>query len=161
MMNKHEAAAFLGVSERTLWNSVRQGRLPHTYVRGKNGKELRFEKRDLEDFKRALHAPTVAPAVVSSPPPPSILSAPIETTLPALRDAIQTFTVAPARDRPLLVTELAAKHTLKLREAAILSGLSQKALREAIRSEKLKAAKLYGAWRIRPYDLHAFVASLW
>lgn len=50
----HAAAALLGVSERTIQRHARSGRLSSIYVRGRKGRELRFQKDEVLKFSTTV-----------------------------------------------------------------------------------------------------------
>jgi excisionase family DNA binding protein len=55
---------------------------------------------------------------------------------------------------------LSEKLTLSLMEAAQLSGLSRRILRQAIEEKKLKARIIGRGWRVKRADLDAYVTKL-
>ncbi len=55
---------------------------------------------------------------------------------------------------------VADKLTLSLMEAAQLSGLSRRILRQAIEEKKLKARIIGRGWRVKRADLDAYVVKL-
>lgn len=147
-MNKREAAALLGVSERTVNRLVESGRL--NVVHQKNAKgasEALFEEAEVRAFKEA---PSPSQGLVK-------------------RGERQSLAVREAGDlRELLASLLdrdgavrtAEKLTLTLREAAKLAGLSRGFLLEAIKAGSLKAAKRGRGWNVKRSDLEAYIDSL-
>jgi Helix-turn-helix domain len=62
-MTKKEAAALLGVTERTLARWTAQSKIGVRYERGKNGDVAVYDRGELERFKADLERPTHRPAV--------------------------------------------------------------------------------------------------
>ena len=147
-MTRTQAAQYLQVSPRTINNYIKRGELAVRYINGKYGQEAQFEKSDLDAFRKAKEVPTFKPSNNDNLP------------IPRGINTSQGVALASPRNRPLLITEIAAKPLLKLDEAALLTGLSKDFLRGKIREERLKAAKVSGAWRIRTADINEFVAEL-
>lgn len=82
-------------------------------------------------------------------------------TLERLAAALEALRHLATRDaRHVSVADLAHKLTLSLPEAAALSGLSRRQLREAMVVHRLEAMKTGRGWRIKRADLEAYVASL-
>jgi excisionase family DNA binding protein len=69
--------------------------------------------------------------------------------------------VAQASNAPhVSVTDMAHKLMLSLQEAAVLSGLSRRHLRQAMKEGELQARKIGQGWRIKRADLEAYVEKL-
>ncbi len=81
----------------------------------------------------------------------------IEALGQAIADALQA-THGAKNGKPVeTVSDLAAKLTLSLSDAARLSGLSADRLRAAIHGGELEARKVGRGWRIRPEELKVYV----
>jgi excisionase family DNA binding protein len=156
-MNKEQAAAFLGVSTRTLQRYTTQAKIGVTYRHGKTGAEADYDEEQLRLFKETLENTTYQPA----PRDPSQALAPIQTRgvtsngadrLAAALEALQPNV------RPPVPIE--SKLLIKLDEASALTGLSRATLRVAIDQKKLKARIMGRAWRIKRTDLDLFISKL-
>ncbi len=66
-LSKREVIQFLGRSKRTVETYIAEGRLPVSYVNGRNGKEAVFQRSDVERFKREMDTPMVRALAVSNP----------------------------------------------------------------------------------------------
>ena len=69
VMNKQQAAEFLGVSVRALERYVQQGRISVKYEKGKTRSTANFDSSELEAFKEELNQPTIKPAIESRQTP--------------------------------------------------------------------------------------------
>ena len=147
-MTRTEAAKYLGVSPRSINNYVKRGELSVKYINGKYGQEAQFKQSDLDAFRKAKEIPTFKP------------SNPDNLPIPRGKINNQSLALASPRNRPLLITEIAAKPLLKLDEVALLTGLSKNFLRNQIQEGKLRAAKVSGAWRLKATDIDQFIAKL-
>jgi len=96
---------------------------------------------------------SVEQALVPVAPAPGVLER-LAAALEALRPGVQA--AAPRVSIP----DAAHKLTLGLPEAAALSGLSRKHLRQAIKEGGLKSRKLGRGWRVKRADLEAYVRNL-
>jgi transposase len=65
VMNKKEAAEFLGKSTKTIQRLVSQNKLSVKYVDGHNGQIAIFDRAELERFKQDLETATVKGAIVT------------------------------------------------------------------------------------------------
>jgi excisionase family DNA binding protein len=165
MLTKKQVIERLGVSERSITNYVKSGRLRVKYVKGKFGQEARFSAREVDALAIDL---TVKPEVISVPletTPLAKTQKPLESSgngkdiLPAVATGIEALMV-PIRSRPLLLTEIAVKPLLKLEEASVLTGLSRERLRDSIREGDLKASVIGRSWRVKRKELDRFIESL-
>lgn len=161
-MNKREVLEFLDISPRTLTNYMQRGELSVRYEKGKNGKVAIFDPDEVQRLKDRLSVESHRPAVL---PPPSENENSLPTggaVVPAeyILKALQTLALASPRKRELLITEVAAKPVLKMKEASLLTGFSESHLREAIKKKLLHARKIDRSWRVRREDLETYVRSL-
>jgi excisionase family DNA binding protein len=163
-ISKKEALEILEVSPRTLGNYVEQGKLSVRYVKGKNGQEAVYDRREVDVLKAASSTPPHRPAVLPKAGETETLSATINNLpqiAPALFfEALKALSPAPVRKRELMVTEIAVKPILKIKEASTLTGLGERRLKDAIEKEALKAKKLDRSWRIKREDLDRYVKSI-
>jgi hypothetical protein len=163
-MNKKEVIDFLGISPRTLTNYVKRGEISVRYERGKNGQVAVFDPDEVKTLKERLSVEHHRPAVLPPQSPDRENSLPVQggTVVPAeyLLQALQTLALASPRKRELLITEVAVKPVLRLKEASLLSGFSEKHLRGAIKEGRLNGRKIDRSWRIERGDLETYVKSL-
>lgn len=166
-MNKTEAAAFLGVSVRSLENYTAQGLLLAGTVRGKTRPLVDYAPEDLQAFKNERDgAPENATASLAIAVP--------ERTLPQGTKAlakpddfitrgemsdwlIVAFSLDAKRTAPLV--SLDKKHSLHLDEAAELSGFPKDQIRRALVSGELFGKKIGRGWKVKPFDLEMWVTQ--
>jgi len=163
-ISKKEALEILEVSPRTLGNYVEQGKLSVRYVKGKNGQEAVYDRKEVETLKTTTPTLPQRPAVMPRTPEAQTLPATINN-LPAITpelffEALKALSPAPIRKRELMVTEIAVKPILKIKEASALTGLGERRLKDAIEKEELKAKKLDRSWRIKRDDLDRYVKAV-
>jgi excisionase family DNA binding protein len=176
--NKQDAAAYIGVSVRTLLRLVDQGKLAHLPKR-RPAEETLFDAGELDRYKREVEASAagIVSAVVTSDAP-GTRDAPEESRAIARRNGSMslspvTLDTDDARDTPEMRGRMLAafeamaspvrlvdKLTLSLTEASLLSGLARNHLREAIGEGKLKARIIGRGWRVKRDDLDAYVKKL-
>ncbi len=176
--NKQDAAAYIGVSVRTLLRLVDQGKLAHLPKR-RPAEETLFDDGELDRYKREVEAGVAG--IVSGfvmPDVPGTRDTPTESKEIARRNGSVslspvTLGTGDALDTPEMrgrmlqafeamasPVRLADKLTLSLSEAALLSGLSRGHLRDAIAAKKLKARIIGRGWRVKRADLDAYVTKL-
>lgn len=162
-MNKKEAAAYLNLSTRAVERAVTQGKLSVRYKKDKHGNIALFNPVEVRRYKAAIEVPAPRRAIVNPvrPMTPATPTAPDSQTNYVL-GSLTPLEVedVPAATSSLPTVPIADKLTLSLAEAASLSGLSQKYLRQSIRDNKLKAFKHDQDWRIKRVDLDGFVRGL-
>jgi hypothetical protein len=134
MLTKKEAALRAGISVRSLERYASQGRITVGYRQARKGKEAVFDAEELDRLKRDLAAPA---AVVSPPPRHDVAN---NGGPPALRPRPEGGELAALLiTRALEISILPQKMALTVAQAALVSGLSIKHLRAAIRAAKLSA----------------------
>src|SRR5881396_3563092 len=69
--SKSEAAAYLGVTERTLERYTKQGKLPAKYIRGKTKTTPVYEEADLDKLKMEFSGEVIASHQPEALPPDS------------------------------------------------------------------------------------------
>ena len=164
-MNKQDACAFLGVSERSLARYAAQGKIQVTYNKGTRGNVAVYDDADLERLKEELAAPQAIHLAT-------------EQAIPANYDSLATRPMASmaefierlqTRDETLITSLLHSQNNhvaiesklmLSLLEAAKLAGLSRNYLRDAIRDKTLKAQILGRGWKIKRADLQSYINKL-
>ncbi|MEO1432972.1 MAG: helix-turn-helix domain-containing protein [Cyanobacteria bacterium J06633_8] len=72
LINKKQAAEYLGVSVRAIERYTQQGRLSVCNEKGKTRPTTNFDQTELEAFKEELNQPTIKPAVESRQMPTEI-----------------------------------------------------------------------------------------
>ncbi len=172
-MNKKDASAALQVSIRLVEKYASEGRLGEVkYVRGKTGKQADFDpagveklKAELESVDRQLIAPNRRAAnldgALSEQTP--VLAAFMDLVRGAMSSQVESLASAAEALRSAADTpppRLSEKLTLSLMEAAQLSGLSRRILRQAIEEKKLRARIIGRGWRVKRDDLEAYVKKL-
>jgi excisionase family DNA binding protein len=173
---KKEAADFLNLSIRAVERAVSKGKLGVQYEKGKHGNVALFEQAELKRYKSelegALHVrrPTFESALNEHSDTPDSQSSTALASVPEVsRDIdgqlipnlikfVQHFS-NPIIIDPLHVSVM-DKLTLKLSEAAALSGLSQQFLLADIRQGKLNAEKRGRGWNIKRADLDGYTRKL-
>ncbi len=180
-MNKTEAAAYLGISTRSLERYVNgtPPRLTPARVKVKTGWALDFDPADLDSLKLELDSPPARAVVVDDdqaaddaatlaaitrPPRHALATRPISpdsTTLATLAMvAEQLAAVAAAQQAPARpVVEVKDKLTLSVVEAAALSGYPAGALRKALADGTLKGRKVGRGVRVARGDLERFCSG--
>jgi hypothetical protein len=147
-MNKKQVAEFLGVSTRIVEKYASEGRLGEiVYVRGKTGKQAEYNREAVENLKTILESPDTALTVAKTPDARLIVA--------SLVEAITSR--EESRSASVRVSE---KLLLNLKDCKLLTGLSEQNLRDAIKSEKLKAKIIGRGWKIKKQDLDEFVSNL-
>ncbi len=183
-MNKKEAAEVLGISTRALERYIGLSRISVSYVRGRTGKEARFDAAEVERFREELENRTTASGAVTDEAAPSPATAPpnasrlsglsgsqaLESSaargsMAALGEAIAALlqgqqTPGKRARETATVADLSHKLSLSVKEAARLSGLSEGHLRAAIGAGKLKARVIGKGYRISPDTLRAYVKKV-
>ena len=70
MLNKQQAAEFLGVNVRTLERYTQEGKIGGRYEKGKTRSVLMYDEEELRAFKAAQETKTYKPAVDTTPTNP-------------------------------------------------------------------------------------------
>ena len=187
-MNKKEAMEYLGKSERTLGNYVKDGRLPVRYVETKNGNAAFFEPSDLEKLKAELDgaasvARVVTPVATRVATTVANRAAPVakneDLPLATATLAIPESNIQVGQGGAELIAEilteslttslqnvadkdasiLASKLLLTIPEAMSYSGVKEKPIRDAIKAGALKSIRIGRSIQVRPEDLKRWVDS--
>jgi excisionase family DNA binding protein len=159
-MNKKDAAAFLGISERALEYHVKQKHIGVRYVKGKTGDVADFDQDELRRLKVEIDSRRAPRASVTRESPedePRSLAriSPLEApeVLQAIARALRASETQPRAD-------VGSKVMLTLADAAALTSLSEHYLREAVRAGKLKGKIIGRGYKIKRPDLDAFIKKL-
>nr|WP_230844452.1 helix-turn-helix domain-containing protein [Gloeobacter morelensis] len=163
-MNKEQAAAFLGVSLRTLERYTQQGKLGVTYERGSTGQMATYDPEELARFRATLSTSVTKSATVPPTAAPTASDnalAPLANPGEALASLVAILDgLGYRRERERPAAALGEKMLLTLGEAQALTGLSRDHLKRAIAEGELRAGKLGRAWRIKRSHLVSFVDGL-
>ncbi len=162
-MNKKEVAAFLGISTRLVEKYASEGRLGEiTYVRGKTGKQAEYNQEAIEKLKTALES-TDTSLATTTPDARLFVAQLVEAMasreqahVKAIRGLLSGNSKEP-RSASIRVSE---KILLNLTDCRLLTGLSQATLKDAIKSEKLKAKLIGRGWKVKRQDLDEFINNL-
>jgi predicted transcriptional regulator len=146
-MNKKQVAEFLGVSTRIVEKYASEGRLGEvTYVRGKTGKQAEYNREAVENLKTILESPDTA--IATKTPDARLIVASLVEAITS-REELRSASV-----------RVSEKLLLNLSDCKLLTGLSEQNLRDAIKSERLKAKIIGRGWKIKKQDLDDFVSNL-
>jgi excisionase family DNA binding protein len=150
-MRKEDAAAFIGVSVRTLQRLTHKGQIPFTQQPGPKGKETHYEQSDL-----AAYIERNRPAAIMRPAQPR-QDAPSDVTTALAR--VQSIQQSPAL-ASLAAFGASSKILLSLADARALTGLSKQFLTDAIKAGKLKGKVIGRGYKIKRTDLDLYVKKL-
>jgi hypothetical protein len=151
-MDKKQTSKELKISVRSLQRLVQNRVLTVTYKRGKSGKqEAVFDSEEIARYKTERDAPST-----------KLIKPPINDKTQVARNATLEFLEA-FRDsltNQKMVVPIADKVLLTVSDCRLLTGLSEKRIIEAIKSEKLKAQFIGKGWKIKRTNLNAWVDDL-
>ncbi len=157
LMNKQEAADYIGISTRLVGRYATQGRLSVTYIRGEHGgREAQYDDKEVKKLKEELKGPIHRPAVNQEPTNGQLV--PVGSTPPDLAAGFQRlFEAVEVHRSKLTVQDLAVKPLLTMKEAQVYTGLSHEILTSAVEAGKLKAEKIGYARRVKRSALDAYI----
>ncbi len=164
-MNKQEACAYLGVSERSLARYAAQGKIQVTYNKGTRGNVAVYDDADLEKLKGELAAPQAIRLASEQAIPANSAS----LAMRSMANMSEFIERLQSRDETLITSllhnqnshvSIESKLMLSLPEATKLAGLSRNHLREAIRDHTLKAQIIGRGWKIKRSDLESYIKKL-
>jgi excisionase family DNA binding protein len=161
IMNKKDAAAYLGISTRALERHVSLNHIGVTYHRGKTGDEAVFDENELEHFKLRLDQKKTPRPAISYDSGESITgnSAIVRASDTGL--SVLAAIMEAARSTPALPSvSIGEKIMLTLADASALTSLSVSHLREALRSGRLKGKIIGRGYRVKRDDLDAYIKRL-
>jgi excisionase family DNA binding protein len=185
LVDKEKAAEVLGISVRTLQRHMSARRIGFVMRPGRTGDEAMFDRDELARFKQAKKSAVkvIVPSVMPSDSPLSSAVRPddkggqqdesmmLASRAVDLREAtgmviqelfsrLEERAANLAKKKPTAM--LSEKLMLSMREAAVLSGLSEDKLREAVEEGKLTRFKGIGrgAGKLRREDLEKYIKSL-
>ncbi len=146
-MNKKETSELLGVSTRLVEKYASEGRLGEvTYVRGKTGKQADYDREAVEKLKQMLESPDTA--IATKTPDARLIVASLVEAITRREES---------RSENVRMTE---KLLLTVKDCRLLTGLSEQAIRDAIRDETLKARVIGRGFKVKRTDLDDFVDKL-
>jgi sulfur transfer complex TusBCD TusB component (DsrH family) len=151
-MNKQQAAKELKISVRSLQRLVQNGVLNIVYQRGNSGKqEAVFDVEQIVKYKLERDKPTT-----------KLVRLPNNDKTQLARNATLEF-LEVFRNSLIsqkMVVPIADKVLLTVKDCRLLTGLSEQAIRDAIRDETLKARVIGKGWKIKRGDLNQFIDNL-
>lgn len=160
-MNLTEAAEYISKPPRTLQRLTAEGVIP-SGKNPQNRREAFYDKADLDKFLD--QKPAVVQRVALMEPTQALTTAPPITSMNQLIEALTHAVQPPPRLAGAVAdVNIESKLSLSLREAAKLSGYSEKFLVSQIKANKLKAAapgERTRGYNIKRADLEAFVNKL-
>jgi predicted transcriptional regulator len=146
-MNKKETSELLGVSTRLVEKYASEGRLGEvTYIRGKTGKQADYDREAVEKLKQVLESPDTA--IATKTPDARVIVASLIEAMTSREES---------RGKSVRVSE---KLLLTVKDCQLLTGLSEQALRDAIRDETLKARVIGRGFKVKRTDLDEFISKL-
>jgi excisionase family DNA binding protein len=190
MLNKTEAAEYLGCTTRTLERHIKDKKIGVTYQQSKFGEVAMFDPQELEDFKagKATSRTTrIVPAtpyeqaefidesapddqgqIVPAPSRNELATKPPESLpfgLGALMAPVQAGFrgIAEAIENlgnKRTINELQIKYLVTLDEAQTITGLSREILQEAIKNGELPSKIMGKSYRIKQKDLERYIDEL-
>jgi excisionase family DNA binding protein len=170
-MNKEEAAAYLGISTRTLERYTQQGKLEVKYEGAKTRPIATYDRDDLDRLKAELGTPTIKPTVSDSDLTPTVpdtdrsdLSGIVGALVARIADPLERLISALDRrssQESKSQVPIADKLLLTMPEAQALTGLSREILKEAIDAGKLPTKIMGKAYRFKRKDVERYIDELW
>jgi hypothetical protein len=146
-MNKKETSEFLGVSTRLVEKYASEGRLGEvTYVRGKTGKQADYDPEVVKKLKQVLESPDTA--IATKAPDARLFAASLIEAI-TNREEVRSASV-----------RVSEKLLLSVKDCRFLTGLSEQAIRDAIRDETLKARIIGRGFKVKRTDLDEFISKL-
>ena len=185
MLDKKQAAEYLGVTTRTLERHAKEGKLSVRYEQSQFGEIAMFDPEELENFREAKQISRIKPTIEPDQPkqidrltnPQSQIVRSPQTELFKPQQPETTFSIT-ALIAPLgalfgnltraidnhgsrvSTTELRSKLLLTLNEAQVITGLSRDILQDAINKGELPSKMMGKAHRIKTQDLERYIADL-
>ncbi len=151
-MDINQVAECLGVSHKSVRRYVKAGKLKVVYIEGKGA----YDQSEVETLKVDKQTPVHRAIAV---PLDSGTQTALSQFVPP-EEGHQIIQFPQVFERYYNLQYLAAKLTLTIEEAAIMSGFSKAGLRGAVKSGTLKAIKQGGRWKVRSRDLEEYVQCL-
>jgi excisionase family DNA binding protein len=185
MLDKKQAAEYLGVTTRTLERHAKEGKLSVRYETSQFGEIAMFDPEELENFREGKQISRIKPTIepertepLDRPAnPQSQIARSPQAELFNPQQPETTFGIA-ALMAPLgalfgnltraidnhgsrvSTTELRSKLLLTLDEAQAITGLSRDLLIDAMKNGELPSKMMGKAYRIKTQDLERYIADL-
>lgn len=162
-MNKKQAAQHLGVSTRAIERYTAKGKLTPTYEKGRTGPAPIYDKSQLDELKKEMGtaSSTLHQSVKSEKPAKDKAGKKSKLIIhPNKNNGLAGLLAAIDRARTPSALDVSAKLLLSIREVQKLTGLSDKHLRNAIRSGKLKSKVIGRGFKVKRTDLDTYVRKL-
>lgn len=190
MLNKTEAAEYLGCTTRTIERHIQSGKLSVRYEPSLNGEVAMFDPEELENFRAGKATVRIKPVVESEQSPlmpkapqdpnsqgqitrrpdrselsqsqqPESVPLGIGTLIAPLGAWLSKLTNAiDNHGARVTTTELRSKLLLTLEEAQTITGLSRDILQEAIKNGKIPSKIMGKSYRIKQKDLERYIDEL-
>lgn len=177
-MTKQEAAAYLGISERSVENWRDKGHLTQTLVPGKTRPIAIYDDAEVETLKQYLESrkpenrKSNVQSQTSNPEPrTTVISNPESRIVPAPRISnpensnVRIYTFSEEQFESMMKKQsraevaISEKMLLTIPEAMTLSGVKEKPIRDAIKSGNLKSIRIGRSIQVRPTDLQKWIDS--
>jgi hypothetical protein len=168
-LNKKDAAAYLGVSERAIERYSAKGKLTVRYLQGRTRPVADFDEGELSALREEMQNPSeptrpaIMPAGDSSPGSQALM---VPNQEKALAGFVGMLLSQMSEQLPAVAarhsTSLSDKLMLSLPEAAEISGISVEQLRAAVKAKKLKTHPGIGGGygKVKRADLDLFIKKL-
>jgi excisionase family DNA binding protein len=186
MLDKKQAAEYLGVTTRSLERYTNEGRISVRYEQSPNGEIAMFDPEELKKFKADKQTSRIKPTIEPDRPqqidrfnnPQSQIARSTQTQPDSYNPSPEanfglTTLIAPLgalfnnltkaidnHGSRVTTTELRSKLLLTLDEAQIVTGLSRDILIDAIKNGELPSKIMGKAYRIKNQDLERYIANL-
>lgn len=185
MLDKKQAAEYLGVTTRTLERHTKEGKLSVRYEQSQFGEIAMFDPEELENFKEDKQITRIKPTIETDRP--ELTNRPINSQSQIARSP-QAELFNPQQPETTLgiaalmaplgalfgnltnainhhssrvtATEIRSKLLLTLDEAQIVTGLSRDLLLDAIKNGELPSKIMGKAYRIKTQDLERYIQEL-
>ncbi len=158
-MRKSDSAKFLDISEKTLERLAKNGEISSKLEKGKTRDVVVFDDEELKIFKEkresSKHRPAFSNSGDSSVSLIPTKAGNIDKQTQTL-ELLEIFRNSPAKK----VVPVADKILLTVQDCRLLTGLSEKTIRDSIRDETLKARVIGRGYKIKRSDLNDFIGEL-
>lgn len=155
MLDKKQAAEYLNITVKAVENLVQKKKLEPVIIKGRYGNEWRFTEEQLDTIKQEreqmtiIQMPRQTTALATTP----VTAETVERVIDALK------ALKPKREAQLISPS--EKLLLTVKEAALVSGISEATLRVAMKSGDLRWATIGRGSKIHRDELTRFVSELW
>jgi excisionase family DNA binding protein len=187
MLDKKQAAEYLGVTTRTLERHAKEGKLSVRYEQSQFGEVAMFDLEELENFREGKQTTRIKPTIepdrveqIDRPanPQSQIARSPqtqLELSNPQQPESTLGFgaLIAPLgalfnnltraidnHSSRVTTTELRSKLLLTLDEAQTITGLSREILQDAIKNGEIPSKIMGKSYRIKQKDLQRYIDEL-